>query len=282
MAVINGFVALGTGISNTGAFVEATTYTRPAVALTGTALSGLTQALSQITGPTGPVGGIITKGAIFDSLTGGNMLCYWDWIVTAAVPANFLAVTLNVVFNTYLQTALNLALLGGQGTSGSWVDAGAQIGTMNGAPLIAGTRLNIAPGGNLTVHVGSGQWLGNAEVQGTLAVNALMGSVNNGITATPGASQTGAAVMSAFINRVATVASATDSCILPGPTIAPVGTTLVVINNAAANSLNLYPDVGAAINAAGTNTAVALAVSKSALLVRVSSLLWITIPYVPS
>lgn len=283
MAVFTGFYALGTGVSNLSAFVEATTYTRPAVNLTGTVLSGLTQAVAQITGPTGPVGGTLTKGAIFDSLTGGICLCYWDWSLITAVPANFLAVSVNMIFNTYLQTALNLALIGGQGTVGSIIDTGAQIGTMNGSPLIAATRLTVAPGGNLVAHLGSGTQLANADVTGALYVNTLAsGNILNGITATPGASQTGAAVLAGFFNRITTVVTATDSCILPNTAVMPIGSMLMVVNNAAANSSNIYPDVGSAINAGAANAALALAVAKSVIFFRASSLLWITIPTVPS
>lgn len=146
MAVITGWYALGTGISNLGVFQEATTYTREAVNFTGTALSGLTQSITQITGPTGPVGGVLYKGAIFDALTGGNCLMYWDWTTLTDVPNNFLAVTGNLIFNSYVSTALNLSSQGGSGASGASLDAGAQIGTFNGQPVIAAQRLQIQGG----------------------------------------------------------------------------------------------------------------------------------------
>jgi hypothetical protein len=149
MAVFTGYYALGTGITNAGVFTEATTYTRGTVTLTGTAASGLTQSVSQITGPTGPSGGVLTKGAIFDALTGGNLICYWDWVVLTTVPNNFLAVTANIIFNSYLQNALTLSSTGGAGANGSTIDAGAQIGTFGGNPMIAGSKLLIS-GGNLT------------------------------------------------------------------------------------------------------------------------------------
>jgi hypothetical protein len=140
------FIALGTGISNLGVFQECTTYTRPAVNFTGTALSGLTETVAQITGPTGPVGGFITKGAIFDAVTVGNCICYWDWNLVTAVPANFLTLTLNINFNSYLTQALNLSLIGGAGSSGSSIDQGAQIGLAMGNPLIAGSKLTMQSG----------------------------------------------------------------------------------------------------------------------------------------
>lgn len=151
MAVFTGWWALGTGVSNKGQFLEATTYTRPAVSMTGNAQSGLTQNISQITGPTGPTGGIITKGAIFDALTGGNCLCYWDWPSSAVVtvPSNFAAITANITLNTYLMSQLTLSAAAAASSSGALVDQGSQIGFLNGQPMVAATTLGIQGGGLL-------------------------------------------------------------------------------------------------------------------------------------
>lgn len=276
MAIFSGFYALGTGVSNTGAFLECTGYTRPAVSFTGTALSGLTQSVSQITAPTGPTGGIITKGAIFDSLTVGNCLCYWDWATAGAVGSNFPATTVNVSFNTYLQQALNLASLGGAGSSGSLIDAGAQIGTLNGLPLIAASRLTIAAAGALIAHLGTGQWVSSLDVQNAVNFGGLAtNSVVDNLTALAGGGQTGAVLCSGFINRFTTVATGNDSSILPSPAQGgTVGTILLVTNAAAANSMNLFPDVGASINAGSANAAFAVAAAKTAMLIRTGSLKW--------
>lgn len=281
MAIFTGcYYALGTGISNTGVFQECTTYTRPAVSTTGTALSGLTQAVSQITGPTGPVGGIITKGAIFDSLTGGNCIAYWDWNLTTAVPANFAALTVNIVFNTYLQSALNMALSGGQGTSGSLIDQGAQIGFVNGQPMIAASRLNITPGGGFTAHVGTGQWIGSADVQGTLTTNNLVGSVNNGITALAGGANSALTpTLSGVYNRITTCATSLDSVIMPALANAPTGSILFLTNSGAADA-KVLPDTGAAINAAAAS--LVMTAGKSVTFVRVTPLQWVCIPTTPS
>jgi hypothetical protein len=162
MAVFTGWYALGIGITNAGVFSEATTYTREAVSLTGTAASGLTQSVTQITGPTGPVGGVLTKGAMFDALTNGNLICYWDWTVLTDVPSNFLALTVNIVLNSYLQNALTLSSTGGSGSSGSTIDPGSQIGTINGQPLIAATRLGIQSGALVVLGTDKVQEIGNA------------------------------------------------------------------------------------------------------------------------
>ena len=279
MAVLSGFYALGTGVSNLGVFTEATGYTRPAVNLTGTVLSGLTQAVPQITGPTGPVGGSLTRGAIFDSITGGTCLCYWDWILPTAVPANFLTVTVSMVFNTYLQTALNMALIGGPGTTGSMIDAGAQIGTVNGNPLIAATRLTIVAGGSLAVHLGAGSQFNGADVLAALNFSSLAsGNILNGITALPGGANSAATpVLWAFMNRVTTVGSAADSVSLPNTTVAPIGTIMTITNAAATNAMGVFPDTGSSINIALANVVLSIPAGKSAMFFRTGSLNWFAI-----
>lgn len=146
MGVFNGFFALGTGVTNFGVFSEVTGYTRPAVSLTGTATGGLTQALGAITGITGPSGNAIRYGAIFDAITGGNCLCRWHWTLATRIPATFAAIVVNVSFNSSTSTQLNLSAIGGSGTSGTTIDQGADIGTVNDSPFVAATRLSIQAG----------------------------------------------------------------------------------------------------------------------------------------
>lgn len=276
MAIISGWYALGTGVSNVGAFQECTGYTRPAVSFTGTSLSGLTQSVSQITAPSGPTGGVITKGAIFDSLTGGNCLMYWDWATVGAVGTNFPAFTANIIFNTYLQAALNMAATGGAGTTGSLLDAGAQIGTFNGQPLIASPRLSIGAGGSLIPHLGGGQWIGTLDVQNTASFGGLAATnIVDNLTALASGGQTGATLLTGFVNRVTTVANAADSVLLPSPSQgAPVGTMVMVTNAAASNAMAVFPDVGALINIGSANASLSVAAGKSVLFVRVGSLKW--------
>lgn len=286
MAVFTGYVALGTGVSNLGVFQECTTYTRSAISLTGNAVAGLTQSLGQITGPTGPVGGIITKGAFFDALTGGNCLCYWDWNVITAVPANFAAVTLNVALNSYLQQALNMSSLGGQASSGAAIDAGAQIGTMIGNPLLAGVRLGIQSGA--LVALGTQKVLDIANgllfqanglnVGGVSSTGILTGSAADTLTAHAGGGQGAALPITTGAARFTTVTTSLDSAILP---VCPAG-SMVAIKNDGTTTLNLYPDVGASINAGAANAALAFPTVKSALLVRTSPTEWVSIPTVPT
>lgn len=174
------YYGLGTGISNTGGFLEATTYTRGTVSLSGTAATGLTGTVSQITGPTGPSGGVITKGAIFDAITGGNCICYWDWNTLTDVPNNFLTLTMNIVFNTYLQAALTLSNTGGSASSGATIDAGSQIGTAIGNPLIAATRLGLQAGNLVVLGTDKVTDIGNGQIWQSNGTNvALLDSNGN-------------------------------------------------------------------------------------------------------
>lgn len=84
-------------------------------------------------------------------------------------------------------------------------------------------------------------------------------SVANALTAKAGGAQVGATACPADVNRFTVVATAADSAILPA---ALPGVELTVINAAAANSMNVFPAVGEAINALAANTAFAVAANK--------------------
>lgn len=85
-------------------------------------------------------------------------------------------------------------------------------------------------------------------------------STVNGLTAHAGGGQGSALALTASINRVTTVGSAADSVVLPA---ALAGLTVTVINAAAANSMNVFPATGDAINALSANTALAVAANKT-------------------
>lgn len=144
------FLAIGTAISNLGVLTELSggSYARLACAFTGTALSGLTQTVGPWVVATAPTPAVNSYyGAIFDAVTGGNMIAYWNWNppFTGSLTA-FPSTVINISFNAYVQPSLNLSLLGGAGTSGALLDAGAQIGLAQGNPLLAGTRLSLQNG----------------------------------------------------------------------------------------------------------------------------------------
>lgn len=280
------FLAVGTAVSNLGVLTELSggSYARLACGFTGNAISGLTQTTSAWVVATAPTPAVpITYGAIFDGLTGGNMLAYWTWNSPYTTSLTAMPIqTINITFNTAVSTALNLALLGGPGTTGSMIDAGAQIGTANGNPLLAGCRLNISPGGSLTAHLGQGQWVGSMDVQGTLFTNSFgSGNINTGVTALAGASVAATPVLTGFYNRVTTTAVSLDSVVLPSPALnAGLPGSMLLLTNAGAQTLRVFPDAGANINAAAAS--IVLTTGIACLFFRESSTHWVTIPSVAS
>jgi hypothetical protein len=280
------FMAIGTAISNTGVLTELTggSYARLACGFTGNAVGGLTQTTSAwvvATGPTPAVNSLY--GAIFDAVTLGNMVAYWNWNppFTGSLTA-FPITTINIQFNSQISAALNLAVTGGAGSFGSLIDDGAQIGTVNGNPMIAGTRLLINDGGSLVPHVTAGTQANGMDVLGPIAFTSLVSSnQNNGIAALAGGANSSATpVLFGFLNRITTVTSGNDSVALPPVTAAPVGSILMVVNNSGANSVRIFPDTGAVINNAAASLDMANA--KSCLFCRTTPIQWTTIPVVPS
>lgn len=89
-------------------------------------------------------------------------------------------------------------------------------------------------------------------------------SYTNGIVAHAGGGQASGTAITTVINRVTTVATAADSCTLPA---AKPGMSIYIANAAAANSMNLFPATGEAINALGANAAFAIAANKTAQLI---------------
>jgi hypothetical protein len=86
-------------------------------------------------------------------------------------------------------------------------------------------------------------------------------TTTDNITAHAGGGQANATPLTTSLNRVTTVASAGDSVVLPASF---AGAEITVINAAAANSMNVFPAVGDAINALGANNAFAVAAGKTA------------------
>ena len=255
MAVFTGYFALGTAISNAGVLTEVSggSYARLAVNLTGTAIAGLTQNLGAFVAAAAPVGGTIYYEAIFDALTGGNMIAYWPVAVPASSTVIWGAQTLNVAFNTVLAGALNLALTGGAGSSGSIIDQGAQIGTVNGLPFVTGCRLTVQSGGNLGAHIGTGTMTSSLDVLGNISMGGLFNeSRTDSITAHSGGGQTSAVLLTTEMNRVTTVAAALDSVMLPPS----VGGLTIIVENAALNPMQVFGSSPDTINGNATATGV--------------------------
>jgi hypothetical protein len=286
------YLGIGTAISNVGVMTELSggSYARLACGFTGTAVSGLTQTVGPWVVATAPSPAVnCYYGMIFDALTGGNFIAYWTWSPTVSGYTGsltaFPSTTINIVFNTYIMTALNLALQGGQGTSGSLLDAGAQIGTANGNPMLSGCRLGIGAGGTLIAHQGIGQWVSSMDVQNIMYSNAFAsGNIANGLASNSAGTQAAGTVMTGFLN-VITTNTAGYSVTLPGPTLNPgaVGTWLTIINTTTAQ-MNCYPDLGSSINGLSTNAVYSFitAAARSVTFYRASSTNWYTVPFAAS
>ena len=100
-----------------------------------------------------------------------------------------------------------------------------------------------------------------SDVSGALAAR---DSVTNAITAYAGGGQTNAVALTSAINRVTTVASAADSVKLPAAT---PGASVFVVNAAATNSMNVFPQTGEIINALSANASFAVAANKTAIFI---------------
>lgn len=114
----------------------------------------------------------------------------------------------------------------------------------------------------------------SADLSDVPGIIADRDSTTNGITAFAGGGQASAVVLTASYNRVTTVATAADSVKLPA---AKAGSRVYVFNKAAANSLNIFPMTGDAINALGANNAYALAVTKGVQFLCVVDGTWDTL-----
>jgi hypothetical protein len=96
-----------------------------------------------------------------------------------------------------------------------------------------------------------------------------------GITAFAGGGQGSATQLTTVTNIVATVATIADSVKLP--LAADWLGDIIIVKNTSANSLNLFPGTGDAINALGPNTAFAVGAGVSAQLVAVGATTWQTV-----
>lgn len=128
--------------------------------------------------------------------------------------------------NVYAADTVLVAFSGGQGFF---------------TPIFSGT--------NLTLQVGN------------LFNNGLpVQSISAAITAHAGSGQANGTPIISAQNNITTVTTTADSVTLPSGT---GGVGPIFIANSATNSANVYPGVGASINALGTNSAFALAGGKN-------------------
>lgn len=98
-------------------------------------------------------------------------------------------------------------------------------------------------------------------------------STENAITAFAGGGQASAYQLTAGISRVTTVATAADSVKLHK---AKAGLVVIVINAAAANSMNVFPSSGDAVNALAADAAFAIAANKHVMFACAVDGIWNT------
>ncbi len=95
-------------------------------------------------------------------------------------------------------------------------------------------------------------------------------AVSTGLTALAGGGQTGATKLTGNINRITTVATAADSCLLPAGTVGKK----VSVYNATANSTTIYPQTGESIGTGAANAGFAVGAGKGCTFECVATGLW--------
>lgn len=108
---------------------------------------------------------------------------------------------------------------------------------------------------------------------GSLSGPAISNTADN-LTATAGGGQTNALLLTAYFNRVSTVASGNDSVKLPPNTVSPyqlgsVGCQ-VYVHNSSANSMQVFGSGTDTINGVATGTGVAVPAGKQAVFTLLS------------
>ena len=146
----------------------------------------------------------------------------------------------------------------GMPTSGNW-SLGDTVTDSNGTVYIC-----VIAGFATTVVGGPMQWAINPSPLDQMG-GALLYTVKNAITAHAGGTQAGAladaaSFSNADVQRFTVVATIGDSTVLPASTPGRD----ITITNAAANSMNVFPNTGDAINGAAANALYALAGGKTA------------------
>lgn len=116
----------------------------------------------------------------------------------------------------------------------------------------------------MTISVGYGLNITGTNSQNQsmiFKVGLLSAAVDSSIVATPSGTITTSYLLTASINRVITVATAADGVRLPA---CKAGLRVTVINAAAANAMNVFPNVSTeTINALSGGTAISVAANKS-------------------
>lgn len=116
----------------------------------------------------------------------------------------------------------------------------------------------------------AGAWFANGLGTGYAGSFETM-SYANALTARAGGGQALGTPITTMLTRFTIVATAADSTTLP---LSIPGMNITIANAAAANSMNIFPDVGGQINALSVNAAFALAAGKTATFYCTVGLQW--------
>lgn len=157
-----------------------------------------------------------------------------------------------------------------------------------GAVTRWGTTILITGGANTTQFLDTHRLEGNVDITAAGIVSGTGGTVQSGgrfinygyfhlaadssydaLVAHAGGGQASATALTYGANRVATVASANDSVVLPSG--ATIGGVPLFVYNAGANTLAVFPASGHSINALAANTAISVAAGKGMWFVSRSS-----------
>jgi len=117
--------------------------------------------------------------------------------------------------------------------------------------------------------------MAHGKIPGDVFEEAFVGQqVVDGVTAHAGGGQAGGVLVISSVTRVTTVGTAGDSLTLPSAKNVPLGTEMLVMNAAAANSLNVFPATGESIDALGANAARAVAAGKTCAFIAFAGGVW--------
>ena len=186
------------------------------------------------------------------------------------------------IFTTGNITTINSGLLQ-NGNSNITVTSNANIALTaksNTTMIISDTGANITGtanvSGNTTVgNLSTGGLIvasGNVTGANILATSYHIRSITTGITAA-GSTQGTATALTKEINVVSTVSSGANGVVLP----AAVAGMVLIINNTSANTLNVYPATGAAINSGSANAAYSHSSAASIQYYATSGTQWYTV-----
>jgi hypothetical protein len=124
-------------------------YARQAIAVTGSFLDVTPLVTSAFGAASAPAGTFIASASIFDAATGGNELLH------LSLGANFRTWTLSTAAFPAMTLNFQFPALGP--SENIWtarIDQGSQVGTVNGNPMVAASRLYLAAG-TIMAYVGN-------------------------------------------------------------------------------------------------------------------------------